>query len=231
MRSYCLSHCHRGRCNKFSTSLLAFAGFARDTASKLTSFLACWLVTPCAQTGYWIRMHRRHSTRLQSLACAVYLISVLCTFSLMTSWIACMQSVNVWRINTYMYCALQVTWHWPPTFDFELANERRVLVWSRDSSLLWLVNPQYEWSSILSSDLQSTVKDTTGASEVSPPVCYLIIHLYTYTLTIIYICTHTHSHTLYTTEYMHLQYTHTCTHTHFYPLQWYHSICHWTCFC
>ena len=55
------------------------------------------------------------------------------------------------------YCALQVTWQWPPMFYFELTNERRVLAWSHDSSLLWLVNPQFEWSGMLSSNLQSAV--------------------------------------------------------------------------
>ena len=57
------------------------------------------------------------------------------------------------------YCALQVTGQWPLTFDFELTNKRRVLVWSHDYSLLWLVNFQFEWSGVLSSDLQSAVLD------------------------------------------------------------------------
>ena len=49
MRRYFPSCRHGG--SRFCILLLAYASLARETASKLMSFLDCWLVSPCAQTG------------------------------------------------------------------------------------------------------------------------------------------------------------------------------------
>ena len=54
-------------------------------------------------------------------------------------------------------CRRRADAYLPRTIANELTNERWLLVWRYNSSLLWLVNSQFERSGGLSSNLQSTV--------------------------------------------------------------------------
>ena len=93
------SHGHGG--SKFCLLLHTFASLVRETANNLTSFLACWLLRPRAQTGY-SKCACAHQNAIPPYACAVYIINAL--YLTMTS--SCLQSLPFHSsvYNTFYVC-------------------------------------------------------------------------------------------------------------------------------